>query len=146
MSDAAFDDEALRAALLSRMQAAKSALEDRIQRRLSGKGLQKRSGHLAASIETGVDDDGDAVSLSASSLGVAYAAIHEFGGKTAAHEIVAVKSRALALKGSGAAFAKIARHPGSVFPSRSFLALSFKEASTELATDLRQAALESLRD
>ena len=37
------------------------------------------------------------LSISASSIGVPYAAIQEFGGKTAAHDIVAVKGKGIGL-------------------------------------------------
>ncbi|ACK51958.1 hypothetical protein Msil_3048 [Methylocella silvestris BL2] len=146
MSGLTLDPDALHQALLQRADTARTALEERIVRKLSGEALQKQSGALAASIRSSIADDGGAISIIASSVGVAYAAIQEFGGKTAAHDIVAVKARALNFNGGGGeVFAKSVHHPGSNIPARSFFRGSMSEMSDDIAAGLKEAALESLR-
>jgi phage gpG-like protein len=142
---AIFDAGALDDALRERADALRAALEARIQQKLSGEVLQTRSGALAASIQSSVEDDGSAVSIVASSSGAAYAAIQEFGGKTAAHDIVAVKAKALAFAaGGGQVFARSVHHPGSTIPARSFIGSSFAEMSDEIVGGLKQAVLDAL--
>lgn len=145
MIDITIDAAAAQDALLRKAEALRGALEARIREKLSGQVLQARSGALAASINSSVEDDGSALSISASSSGVSYAAIQEFGGKTAAHDIVAVKAKALAFSaGGGAVFAKSVHHPGSTLPARSYLGGSLMEMRDEMSSSLKQAVLESL--
>ncbi len=145
MIEAAFDAGAVQDALVEQADALCAALEARIQQKLSGEVLQTRTGALAASIQSSVEDDGSAVSIVASSAGAPYAAIQEFGGKTAAHDIVAIKGKALAFEASGGmAFAKSVHHPGSVIPARSFIGSSFAELSDEISGGLKQAVLDAL--
>jgi len=140
------DETDVRDALLRRAEALRASLEARIRERLSGGVLQSRSGALADSIISSVADEGSAVSVSASSVGVAYAAIQEFGGKTAAHEIIAVKAKALAFSaGGGQAFARRAHHPGSVLPARSYLGGALTDMRDEIEAGFKQAVLQSLR-
>lgn len=79
-----------------------------------GKILQ-RTGQLASSIVTRSDSTSATVGTN-----LAYAAIHQFGGKTRAHTITARKGKALAF---GGIFRRQVRHPGSKIPARPFLAL-----------------------
>ena len=145
MIEASLDAGAVQNALLRRADTLRAALEARIAQRLSGEILQTRSGVLAASVQTAVEDDGSAVSIAASSSGVPYAAIQEFGGRTAAHQIVAVKARALAfVAGGGHVFAKRVNHPGSTIPARAFIGGAFAELRDQMAADLKQAVLEAL--
>ncbi len=145
MIEAVFDAGAVQAALLQRADALRAALEARIQQKLSGESLKTRSGTLAASIQSSIEDDGASVSIVASSIGVPYAAIQEFGGKTAAHDIVAVKAAALVFTGAGCQiFAKSVHHPGSTIPARSYIGASFTDMSGEIAVDLKEAVLEAL--
>ncbi len=145
MIAAIFDAGALDDALRERADALRAALEARIQQKLSGEVLQARSGALAASIQSSVEDDGSAVSIVAASSGAAYAEIQEFGGKTAAHDIVAVKAKALAFAaGGGQVFAKRVHHPGSTIPARSFIGSSFAEMSDEIVGGLKRAVLDAL--
>jgi phage gpG-like protein len=117
-----FDTQAVYDALLGQADALRGALEARIQQKLSGEVLQTRSGALAASIISSIENDGSDTSVSISSTGVPYAAIQEFGGKTAAHDIVAVKGKVLAFSAGGnQVFAKSVHHPGSTIPARSYL-------------------------
>ena len=91
--------------------------------------LTWRTGALALSIQRGdpgadlprVELDGERL------VGVVgttkpYAAIHEFGGRTAAHTIRARQAKALHFVLDGKdVFAKSVNHPGSVIPARPFL-------------------------
>jgi phage gpG-like protein len=53
---------------------------------------------------------------------VVYAAIHEFGGQTAPHDIVPKKGKALKFRiGDRVVFARKVRHPGSTFPARRYV-------------------------
>ncbi|VFU10251.1 hypothetical protein [Methylocella tundrae] len=145
MIEVTLDIGAVQDALVQEANALRNVLESRIQQKLSGGVLQTRSGALAASIQSSVEDDGSALTIVGYSSGVPYAAIQEFGGKTAAHDIVAVKAKALAFSaGGGQSFAKMVHHPGSTIPSRSYIGSSFAEMSDEIAAGLKQAALEAL--
>lgn len=79
-----------------------------------GKILQ-RTGQLASSIESRSDSTSATVGTN-----LAYAAIHQFGGRTRAHTITARKGKALAF---GGIFRRSVRHPGSNIPARPFLVL-----------------------
>jgi phage gpG-like protein len=145
MIEVEFDSQAVQNALLDRADALRSTLEARIQQKLSGEVLQTRSGALAASIISAIENDGSATSVSISGTGVPYAAIQEFGGKTAAHDIVAVKAKALAFSvGGDHIFAKSVHHPGSTIPARSYLGSSLAEMSDEIESGFKQAILEAL--
>jgi phage gpG-like protein len=145
MIDVEFDAQAVQDALLGQADALRAALEDRIQQKLSGEVLETRSGALAASIISSIENDGSDTSVSISSTGVPYAAIQEFGGKTAAHDIVAVKAKALAFSmGGEQIFAKSVHHPGSTIPARSYLGSSLSEMSDEIESGFKQAILEAL--
>ena len=140
-----FDAQAVQDALLGKADALRGALEARIQQKLSGEVLQTRSGALAASIISSIENDGSDTSVSISSTGVPYAAIQEFGGKTAAHDIVAVKAKVLEFSaGGGQVFARTVHHPGSTIPSRSYLGSSLAEMRDEIESGFKQAVLESL--
>ncbi|MGH6848443.1 MAG: hypothetical protein ACREC0_13705 [Methylocella sp.] len=145
MIDVEFDAQAVQDSLLGQADALRGALEARIQQKLSGEVLQTRSGALAASIISSIENNGSDTSVSISSTGVPYAAIQEFGGKTAAHDIVAVKAKALAFSmGGQQIFAKSVHHPGSTIPARSYLGSSLAEMSDEIESDFKQAILEAL--
>ncbi|MGA7385080.1 MAG: hypothetical protein WBW81_10470 [Methylocella sp.] len=140
-----FDAQAVQDALLGQADALRGALEARIQQKLSGEVLKTRSGALAASIVSSIKNDGSDVSVSISSIGVPYAAIQESGGKTAAHDIVAVKAKALAFSmGGERIFAKSVHHPGSTIPARSYLGSSLAEMSDDIEANFKQAILEAL--
>ncbi|WOJ88052.1 hypothetical protein RZS28_09295 [Methylocapsa polymorpha] len=146
MIDFEFDASAVHDALRDQADALRNAVEARIRQKLSGEVLQTRSGALADSISSSIDDDGSAVAISTSSAGVPYAAIQEFGGKTAAHDIVAVKAKALVFSaGGGEVFARSVRHPGSTIPARSYLVSTLSEMCGEIESAWKQAVLESLR-
>lgn len=83
--------------------------------RPGGKILQA-SGRLAASIVPSSSADTAAVGTN-----VKYAAIHQFGGQTRPHRIVARNAKALKF---GNRFARSVNHPGSKIPARPFLVLA----------------------
>jgi phage gpG-like protein len=145
MIDFEFDMQAVQDALSGQADTLRIALEARIQQKLSGEVLQLRSGALAASIISSIRDDGDATSVSIASTGVPYAAIQEFGGKTAAHDIIAVRAKALAFSAGGdVAFARSVHHPGSTIPAHSYLGGSLAEMHDEIESGFKQAILEAL--
>jgi phage gpG-like protein len=140
-----FDAQAVQDALLGQADALRGALEVRIQQKLSGEAVQTRSGALAASIISSIENNGSGTSVSISSTGVPYAAIQEFGGKTAAHDIVAVKGKALAFSAGGSqVFARSVHHPGSTIPARSYLGSSLAEMRDDIESGFKQAILEAL--
>ncbi|MXR36718.1 phage virion morphogenesis protein [Craterilacuibacter sinensis] len=102
--------------------------------RPGGQILQK-SGRLAASITPASDADSAQVGTN-----VKYAAIHQFGGKTAAHEIRPRHAKALRF---GGRFAKKVNHPGSDIPARPFLALGETDLQDieDTVSDYLRAAL-----
>ena len=138
---------ALGAALAAKAAELVDALADRVKSdKLAGGVLNARSGALQASIVANVSESGDEVSASVGSNGdVKYAAIQEYGGKTAAHEILPVKAQALAFIAGGALrFARKVEHPGSVIPERSYLRSTLDEMSGEIVAALADAAASTL--
>jgi phage gpG-like protein len=145
MIDVEFDAQVVQDALLGQADALRGALEARIHQKLSGEVLQTRSGALAASIISSIENDGSDLSISISSTGVPYAAIQEFGGKTAAHDIVAMKAKALAFSmGGDQIFAKSAHHPGSTIPARPYLGSSLADMRDDIESGFKQAVLDAL--
>ena len=145
MIDVEFDAQAVQDALLGQADALRGALEARIQQKLSGEVLQTRSGALAASIISSIENDGSDTSVSISSSGVPYAAIQEFGGKTAAHDIVAVKAKVLEFGAGGSqVFARSVHHPGSTIPARSYLGSSLADMRDDIESGFKQTILEAL--
>ena len=138
---------ALRVALAAKAADLAAALADRVRNdKLAGAVLNVRSGALRDSIAAEVEVDGAGVVASVGSVGdIKYAAIQEYGGKTAAHEILPSKAQALALMAGGAEhFARKVEHPGSLIPERSYLRSSLDEMSDEIVAALAEAAAEAL--
>jgi len=124
-----------------------AALADRVKTgKLAGGVLNAQSGALQASIVADVAADRDGIVALVGSTGdVKYAAIQEYGGKTAAHEILPVKAQALAFVAGGALrFARKVEHPGSVIPERSYLRSALQEMGDEITAALTDAASEVL--
>jgi phage gpG-like protein len=134
---------ALAAKAASLAQALKAHVTDD---KLSGQVLHIRSGALRASIGAEVTVDDDSVQARVFSSGdVKYAAIQEYGGHTAPHDIVPNKAQALAfLVGGRPVFAKIVHHPGSAIPERAYLRSSLADMADEIANGLKSALLEAL--
>lgn len=103
-----------------------------VDTKLSGQVLRRRTGTLAGSIGVELSDTAGGVVGRVGTLNkaVKYARIHEYGGKTSPHEIVA-KGKALRFQLSSGVmmFRKRVMHPGSVMPERSFLRSSLAERS-----------------
>jgi phage gpG-like protein len=126
-------DIAAKAAVLA------DALRDKVKYdKLSGQVLHAVSGALRDSIFAEVGDQGDGVLASVGSAGdIKYAAIQEYGGKTAAHEILPAKAGALAFMAGGALhFARRVEHPGSLIPERSYVRSSLAEMTDEIVATL----------
>ena len=111
--------------------------------KLSGQVLNVRTGNLRRSIFSGVDDNGDTIEIWAKQSGdVKYGAIHEFGGKTAAHDILPMKAKALHfIVGGKEIFAKIVHHPGSVMPERSYMRSSLEDMKDSIIAGLKDAVV-----
>jgi len=115
------------------------ALADTVKSdKLSGQVLAARSGALRDSIEAEVAADGDSIVATIASVGdVKYAAIQEYGGRTAAHEILPVKGEVLAFLAGGAMrFATRVEHPGSTIPERSYLRATLDEQADAIVAAL----------
>lgn len=145
MTGAIFDTTSLKIALADQAEIIRSALENKISKNLSGEILHIRSGVLSASIISSIEYRENVVTCVFSSRGVPYAAIQEFGGKTGAHDIVAMKAKALAFNlGGNQEFVKSVHHPGSAIPSGSYLKSSLAAIRDDIETGFKQAVLESL--
>ena len=78
----------LRQALSDKANALGAELSAKVQQKLSGDVLNQKSGALARSIVTTIDDSSTNISVTVASNGdVKYAAIHEFGGVIPPHEM-----------------------------------------------------------
>jgi len=106
--------------------------------KLSGQVHAARSGRLRDSIAAAVAADGDAIVATVGSVGdLKYATIQEYGGRTAAHEILPSKARALALVAGGAArFAARVEHPGSTIPAHFYLQSTLDEHADAIVAAL----------
>ena len=129
------------AALHDRAAALQQRLLDKVASNLSGDVLQSRSGALKASIVADLAADADGIAATIASTGVPYAAIQEYGGTTAPHDIVPVKARALAFAGG---FAARVHHPGSVIPARAPLGGALEALRDEIAGGLKDAVRAAL--
>jgi phage gpG-like protein len=139
-------ETALAAALGAKVAALGADLKARIEAKLSGGVLATKSGALLASLTLEEAIDASSTIVSVASHGVPYARIQEFGGRTEAHDIVAIKAKALAFTTDGkACFAKRVHHPGSVIPQRSFMRSALDEMHDEIVADLKAAVWESIR-
>ncbi len=134
--------EEMLAAVAAKAEALRLALVDKVDRNLSGAVLQSRSGALRASIRSAVQAGDASVSVTLESVGVSYAAIQEYGGRTAAHDILALKAQALRF--ADGRFAMRAHHPGSAIPERSYLRSALGELRAELEEGVKAAVAEVL--
>jgi len=139
---AALPDD-LRVALAEKMDAlAQDVYAQVVGVNLNGSVLNARSGALKNSVQWRRDAQDKTLSIEISTDGSAsYDAIHEYGGKTAAHDIIADKAKALAFLFNGKQFfARSVKHPGSQIPERSYL----RSALAEKSPDIRQAIADIL--
>ena len=140
------------AAVRAALQAKAADLAERLRRhvvddKLSGQVLQTRTGALKASIAAEVSDDAGQVLVRVFSSGdVKYAAIQEYGGVTAPHDIVPDKAKALAfVLHGGAVFAKRVHHPGSRIPARSYLRSSLADMAGQIIAEFKDAAIAAMQ-
>jgi phage gpG-like protein len=136
------------AAVAAKSAALADQLLDLVSRKLHGGVLQARTGALADSV--GVDGptltDGGVVTTLFAGGDLKYAAIQEYGGVTAPHEILPVRAKALAfLAGGEQIFAKVVHHPGSHIPERSYLRSSLAEMADTIEAEMKAAALDAIR-
>jgi phage gpG-like protein len=133
--------ERLREALSAKATLLAAELQAKVQQKLAGEVLQPRSGALARSIVTTIEEDVAAVSVSIASNGdVKYAAIHEFGGVIPAREIVPNKAKALAfVLGGKHVFATRVNVPAVTMPERSYLRSSLSEFADQIRQELSAA-------
>jgi phage gpG-like protein len=139
------------AAIQSALAAKAADLAERLRRhvtddKLSGQVLRSRSGVLRASIAAEVDDQAGQVIARVFSAGdVKYAAIQEYGGRTAPHDIVPDKAKALAFLVHGApVFAHVVHHPGSQIPARSYLRSALADMGDQIIAEVSAAARDAL--
>jgi phage gpG-like protein len=131
----------LRAALAEKVDAlAQNLFSQVVGVNLSGGVLNARSGALRDSIQVALSQQDDRIDAEIFSNGDApYAAIQEFGGKTAAHEILPDKARVLAFVANGKQlFARRVQHPGSQIPARSYLRSALDEQGENILLDLTE--------
>jgi phage gpG-like protein len=139
--------DAYPAALADRLAEKASALADSLAdkvkfEKLAGEVLNAGTGALSASIAAEISSDSEDISATVGSYGdVKYAAIQEYGGRTAAHEILPDKAQTLAFLAGGAMhFARRVEHPGSVIPERSYLRSSLEEIAPDIESSLSATA------
>jgi len=140
---------AVRNALRNKITALTLKLEAHVKNdKLSGQVLKVQTGALRRSITSEVIDTGDNITGRVYSSGdVKYAAIHEFGGKTAAHVIIPTKAQALYfMMGGKDVFAKRVNHPGSVMPMRSYLRSALADMRAEIASGMEQAVRQAVKE
>ena len=134
------DEDALLEAVRDKVEDLQQRLFAKVQANLSGDVLQTRSGALKSSVAVAIDVGADQFAASISSDGVAYAAIQEYGGHTAAHDIVPVKARALAFASvGGTVFARRIHHSGSVVPARAPFGNALEALRAEIGSELKRA-------
>lgn len=113
----------------------------RVRQNLSGKVLNVRTSKLLTSIKNELVENATSVYGRVFTRGVVYARIHEFGGQTRPHLIVAVHARALHFFiGNQEFFRKSVNHPGSKIPERSYLRSALAEMKAKITKDLIEAA------
>jgi phage gpG-like protein len=139
--------ERISAALSDKANALAAELEAKIQQKLAGGVLNLRTGALARSIVTIIEDSAAGVCVTIATSGdVKYAAIHEFGGTIPAHEIVPNKAKALAFAVEGKQeFAARVNLPAVTMPERSYMRSSLAEMADEIREELTAAAMKVVR-
>jgi phage gpG-like protein len=138
--------ERIAAGLAAKANVLAAELQAKIQRKLSGDVLNRKSGVLAGSIGVTAEDSSAGISVRiATSADVKYAAIHEFGGTIPPHQIVPDKARALAfLVGGKQTFAARVLMPAATMPERSYMRSSLAEMAEEIREELTGAVVEAM--
>lgn len=112
--------------------------------------VQQRSGNLARSTVSQVEDDGNAITgvvgIPDASPATAYARILHDGGSTRAHVIKAAEGKKLAFMASGQMiFRRQVNHPGSNFPARPYLASALEEQAKQIKANLAAAMQDAVK-
>jgi phage gpG-like protein len=138
--------ERIAAGLAAKANVLAAELQAKIQRKLSGDVLNRKSGVLAGSIGVTAEDSSAGISVRiATSADVKYATIHEFGGTIPPHQIVPDKARALAfLVGGKQTFAARVLMPAATMPERSYMRSSLAEMAEEIREELTGAVVEAM--
>jgi phage gpG-like protein len=139
----------LRAALAEKVDAlAQQLFAQVVGVNLSGGVLRAQSGALRDSIRMQVSQNDNLIGAEIFSDGdVPYAAIQEYGGKTAAHEILPDKARVLAFALNGSqVFARKIQHPGSNIPARSYLRSALEEQGDDIVQGLTNVVTRLSKD
>jgi hypothetical protein len=145
---------ALHDRLLGMMQTEMETLEGFARARMGE--LFRNPGRMQAALSHGVADSGGTIDGFVSADGLPYLAIHEFGGRTAPHDIFPVNAKMLRFlgnpstgfrsggeAGTDVVFARVVHHPGSQMPERSYLryALAQRRAAIQAAFLAEAAAV-----
>lgn len=138
---------AMQAALLRKVTMLTFQLEQKVKGKLRDDVLHVRTGKLMSSVFHDVEATSTKViGRVGVGRGVAYAAIHEFGGHTKPHIIEAINGKALRFEmGGKTVFARSVQHPGSLIPQRSYMRSSLAEMKEQIIEGLAQAAREGAR-
>jgi phage gpG-like protein len=139
--------ERVRTALSDKANMLAAELETKMQQKLAGGVLNPRTGALARSIVTTIEDSSADIAVSIATSGdLKYAAIHEFGGTIPPHQIVPDKASALAFAIDGKqVFATRVKLPAVTMPERSYLRSSLAEMAETIREELRGAVVEAMR-
>jgi phage gpG-like protein len=139
--------ERIRAALVAKAGVLAAKLQAKIGQKLSGEVLQMKSGALAGSLGVTIEETSGGVAVRlATSAGVKYAAIHEFGGVIPPQQIVPDKAKALAfLVGGKQAFAARVNLPAIAMPERSYMRTSLAEMADDIRDELAATAIEAIQ-
>lgn len=139
--------EDVRRALRAKVTSLTLRLEAHVkQDKLSGQVLHARTGALRRAVASRVQEVNEKITGTVYvSNDVKYARIHEFGGRTSAHEIVPVKAKALAfMMGGKQVFFKRVQHPGSRMPERSYLRSSLDDMRDQIVSEIGNTLREAL--
>ncbi len=106
--------------------------------------VSQRSGNLARSVVSQVEDDGTliegVVGVPEASTAEKYARILHDGGTTRAHIIQAKNAKALAFQMNGqTVFRRLVHHPGSNIPARPYLSSALRERADIIKRNLTEA-------
>ncbi len=137
--------ERIRISLAEKAAVLVDQLEAKVRQKLDGGVLNTRSGALARSIVTVIEDAPAGISVQIAASGdVKYAAIHEFGGTIPPHQIIPDKARALAFAiGGKQAFATRVNLPAVTMPERSYLRSSLAEMAGEIRDAMTGAVVDA---
>lgn len=136
----------LQVALYKKMVQLAIQLEAHVKRdKLDGQVLNVRSGDLSRSIAHEVTQSENSVIARVFSGGnVPYAAIHEYGGRTAPHDIYPKDAEALFFRmGGHDVFAKVVHHPGSQMPQRSYMRSALNDYREQIIEGIESAVQEA---